>query len=117
MKHLWNLKSLFNKLLILGGFHIFLFTLWLKNPLVIITCVLMTLTIFFKVKYKKPYLELLFPLSSGLLLFVMKLFYWDQADFIQRANLLLLISLAFSLVLAIRKFRLVKKFLFFFKTR
>jgi hypothetical protein len=74
----------------------------------------MTLTIFFKVKYKKPYLELLFPLSSGLLLFVMRLFYWDQADFMQRANLLLLISLVFSLVLTIRKFRLFKKFLFFF---
>jgi len=114
MNHHWNLKSLFNKLLILVGFHTFLFTLWLKNPLVIITCVLMILTIFFKLKYKKPYLELLFPLSSGLLLFVMKLFYWDRADFMQRANLLLLISLVFSLVLTIRKYHLFKKFLFFF---
>ncbi|MGD2087456.1 MAG: hypothetical protein PVH61_14825 [Candidatus Aminicenantes bacterium] len=45
---------------------------------------------------------------------MMKLFYWDQADFMQRANLLLLISLVFSLVLTIRRFRLFKKFLFFF---
>jgi hypothetical protein len=114
MKHLWNLKSLCNMLLILGGFLTFLFTLGVMNPLVIITCVLMALTIFFMVKYKKPYWELMFPLSSGLLLFVMKLFYWDQADFMQRANLLLSISLVFSLALTIRKFRLFKKFLFFF---
>jgi hypothetical protein len=114
MKHHWYLKSLFNKLLTLVGFLVFLFTLGVKNSLVIFTCILMTLTIFLKVKYKKPYLELLFPLSSGLLLLVMKLFYWDQADFLQRANLLLLISLVFSLVLTIRKYRLFKKFLFFF---
>jgi hypothetical protein len=114
MKQNMNFKSLFNKLLTLAGFLAFLFTLGVMNTLVIITCVLMVLTIFFNVKYKKSYWELLFPVTSGLLLFVMKLFYWDQADFVQRANLLLLISLVFSLVLTIRKYRLFKKFLFFF---
>ena len=114
MKHHWYLKSLFTKLLTLAGFLTFLFNLGVMNSLVIITCVLVAFTIFFKLRYKKPYWELLFPLSSGLLLFVMKLFYWDQADFMQRANLLLLISLIFSLVLTIRKYRLLKKFLFFF---
>jgi len=114
MKKHPDIKSVFNKLLTLAGFLTFLFTLGVMNPLVIITCVLVALILFFNVKYKRPYLELLFPISSGLLLFVMRLFYWDQADFVQRANLLLLISLVFSLVLTIRKYRLFKKFLFFF---
>ncbi len=109
-----NIRSLLLKLLTIGGFHVFLFTLGIGNPLVIITCILLTAVIFLKLKYKKDYLKLLTPLSAGLLFLIMKLFYWDNADFIQRMNLLLLISLIFSLMMAVREFKLLKKFLFFF---
>jgi hypothetical protein len=114
MKRNIDKKSLLLKLLTLGGFNVFLFTLGISNPLVIITCILMTAVLFFRLTYKKGYLKLLTPLSSGLLFLVMKLFYWDNADFMQRMNLLLLISLIFSMMVVLREFRLLKKFLFFF---
>jgi hypothetical protein len=114
MKRNIDIKSLLLKLLTIGGFLVFLFTLGIGNPLVIITCILLTAVIFFKLKYKKKYLKLLTPLSSGLLFLIMKLFYWDNADFIQRLNLLFLISLVFSMIMAVREFKLLKKFLFFF---
>jgi hypothetical protein len=114
MKGNMNIKSLLLKLPTIGGFHVFLFTLGIGNPLVIITCILLTAVIFFKLKYKKDCLKLLTPLSSGLLFLIMKLFYWDNPDFMQRLNLLLLISLIFSSMMAVREFKLLKKFLFFF---
>jgi hypothetical protein len=114
MKGNMNKISLLKKLLAIGGFHVFLFTLGMGNPLVIITCILLTTVLFFKLKYKKNYMKLLIPLSSGLLFPIMKLFYWDNTDFLDRLNLLLLISLIFSLVLTVREFKLLKKFLFFF---
>ena len=59
-------------------------------------------------------MTLLFPLASGILCFPMKLFYWDKVDYLHRVNNLLLLSLLFILMSVIRKFKLFKKFLFFF---
>ena len=109
-----NKKSWFKKILALAGFHTFLFTLGPGNTLVIITCFLMTAVLFLKLKYKKSHMDLLFPLSAGLLCFLIKLFYWDRPDYINRVETLLLLALLFSLVITLRKHRILKKFLFFF---
>ena len=54
------------------------------------------------------------PLSSGLLCFPMRFFYWDKFDFLGRVHSLLLLALLFSAFLMIREFDLLKKFLTFF---
>lgn len=66
--------------------------------------------------YKKKLWLLLLPFASGLMCFMMKLpaFYWDGPDFRERVDILLGFSLIVSLGLAVRRFRLMKKFYFFF---
>lgn len=107
-------KSLLKKVLALGGFHAFLFTLGMASPLMLLTIGIMTVVLLVKLFRKQSYMCLMFPLASGLLIFVMRLFYWDKPDLIQRVEILLLISLLFILALAVRKLRLVKRFLFYF---
>jgi hypothetical protein len=114
MKTKINIKQLVHKILALGGFHAFLFTLNIRHPLIIITCIILTTILFVKFKYKKSYMHLLFPLASGLLIFPMRLFYWDKPDYLQRVANLLLIALIFSLVIVARRFRFYRKLLFSF---
>ncbi|MCP5106943.1 MAG: hypothetical protein GY950_26400 [bacterium] len=108
-----KIKAITKKILALAGFHAFIFTAK-TSPLMIVTLILMTAILFIKLKYKKSYMHLLFPLASGLLIFPMKLFYWDGIDFLHRVNNLLLISLIFIAALVIKEFKLLKKFLLFF---
>jgi len=114
MKDRQDKKTLLIKVLMLLGFHSFLFHLGLLNPVVIFTSLVLLTFLFIKLRYKKDYLTLLFPLASGLLCFLNRFFYWDSRDFDLRNNILLSVSLIFSLALVIRKFRLIKKFLLFF---
>ncbi|MCP5046082.1 MAG: hypothetical protein GY940_02850 [bacterium] len=115
MKSTFSAKALVYKFLMLGGFHAFMFILTLEHPLVIVTCTLMTTGLVFKIKFNKNYMDLLFPLTSGLLFLPMKLFlYWDRADYLNRMSNLLLLALLFSLGLAIKKHHLFRKFLFYF---
>ena len=53
--------------------------------------------------------SVLFPFSSGWLIFLMSFFYWDRWDFACRIDLLLGLSLVFSILLLVRRFRLVEK--------
>ena len=106
-------KVLIYKILALAGFHIYLFTAGM-SPLMIVTIFLMTVVIFIRLKYKKSYMTLLFPLASGILCFPMRLLYWDKVDFTHRVNNLLFIALVFSILLAAWRFNIFKKFLFFF---
>ncbi len=84
------------------------------GPLAVLAVILVAAVFLVDLISKKDYMQYLFPLSAGLLSIIMRQFYWDRVDFKQRVELLLIISLLFSLVLAIRRYRLLKKFLFFF---
>lgn len=103
-----------HKILLLGGFHAFILTLGVLHPLSLITCALMTASLLTKFILKKNYLLLLLPLASGLLIFPMKLFYWDRADLMDRIENLLIMALLASLFMVIQRFKLVKKFTVFF---
>lgn len=114
MKTEIDVKSLLKKVLALGGFHAFLFTLDMTRPSMLLTIGIMTVVLWVKLVRKQDHMELMFPLASGLFIFVMRLFYWDKPDFIHRVEILLHISLLFILVLTVRKFRLAKRFLYNF---
>jgi hypothetical protein len=105
-----KLKSIAHKILALGGFHAFLFTAG-TGPLLITTLVIMTAVLFAKLVYKKSCMHLLFPLASGLLFLPMKLFYWDKADYVNRINNLLLISLLLIGYMAVKEFKLLPRFI------
>lgn len=108
-----KIKSIAHKILALGGFHAFLFTAG-TGPLLIATLTLMTAVLLVKLLYKKSFMHLLFPLASGLLFLPMRLFYWDNTDYVDRINNLLLISLLLIGYLAVKEFKLLSKFIRFF---
>ncbi len=114
--HHFNFKPWTHKLLALAGFHAFLFTLPVKHPLIVCTCLVMTGVLYFKFVQKKNYMDLLFPLALGLLIFPMKLFYWDKVDYLSRVSNLLILALLLSMGLIIKRFHLHRKFLLFFNS-
>jgi hypothetical protein len=114
MKSKQTIKALVHKALALGGFHAFMFTLGLEHPLVIVTITIMTAVLLVRIILKKSYMHLLFPLAAGLLIFPMKFFYWDKTDYLHRVANLLVLALLFSLAFTIKRYRLIKRFLFFF---
>ena len=100
-------RMVFYKVLALGGFHAFLFTLGIDNPLVIFSCVLMTLGLAARILLKKHYLHLLTPMAAGLLVLPLKLipFKTHTINLINHfmlitalmLSILLILKLAFSL--------------------
>jgi hypothetical protein len=58
----------------------------------------------------------LFPFTSGLLIWPMRLFYWDQGDFSLRVRNLLLLAALFALFFLVRRLRWQRKFLLFFNS-
>jgi hypothetical protein len=58
-----------------------------------------------------------FPFASGLLIWPMRLFYWDGGDFNARVQNLLLLAALFALYLLSREGRWLKKFLLYFNSR
>jgi hypothetical protein len=102
------------KILALGGFHMFLFTLGITHPLVLITCAGLTTLILLKVIFKKNLMKLMVPLASGLLVFLLKLLYWDRWDLRERVEILLFFTLLYSLVLVFREFNLLRRFFYRF---
>lgn len=114
MKSKQAIKALVHKALALGGFHAFMFTLGLDHPLVVLTITIMTAVLLTRIFLKKSYMHLLFPLASGLLIFPMKLFYWDRVDYMNRVANLLILALLFSLIHTVRRYGLIKRFLIFF---
>ncbi|MCI0470519.1 MAG: hypothetical protein L0Y73_02565, partial [Candidatus Aminicenantes bacterium] len=86
----------------------------IMHPLLYIPLPALFFALAAETRYKKSYTALLLPFSSGILCFLMKLFYWDKFDFAERVNCLLLLSLFFSAALAIKEFALLKKFTAYF---
>jgi len=109
-----NIAAWIRKILALGGFHVFLFTLGITHPLMLVTCAGMTTLILMKVIYNKNLMNLMIPLASGLLVFLLKLLYWDRWDLIERVEILLFFTLLYSLVLVFREFNLLRKFFYRF---
>jgi hypothetical protein len=58
----------------------------------------------------------LLPFAAGLLLWPMRLFYWDRSDFSARAQNLLLLASLFALYFLAREGRWLKKFLLYFNS-
>lgn len=57
-----------------------------------------------------------FPFAAGLLIWPMRLFYWDRGDFAVRVQNLLLLATLFTLCFLAREGRWLKKFLFYFNS-
>ena len=107
-------RSMIYRILIVIGYLSFYINLKQVNILIVFSTLLLVVLGFVDLKFKRPYFKLLFPFSSGILCFLMRQFYWDNFDFLNRVNNLLLISLIFSLILAVFKQGLIKKALLFF---
>ncbi len=58
-----------------------------------------------------------FPFAAGLLIWPMRLFYWDRADFAVRVHNLLLLAAIFALCSWLRRRRLAGRFLRYFNSR
>jgi len=58
-----------------------------------------------------------FPIAAGLLIWPMRLFYWDRGDFSSRVHNLMLLASLFSLYFLARQGRWLKKFLLYFNSR
>jgi len=58
-----------------------------------------------------------FPFAAGLLIWPMRLFYWDRADFAVRVRNLLLLAVLFAFFSWLLQRRLAGKFLRYFNTR
>ena len=104
-----NSRILIRRLLYIGGIITFIVhrsptTPWLAIP------ILITAAIAWQAARAGSASEsVLLPFSSGWLIFLMKSFYWDRWDFTSRIDVLLGLSLAFSLLLSVRRFRLMEK--------
>jgi len=107
-------RSMIYRIFIAIGYLSFYINLKQVNVLIVFSTLLLVVLGFVDLKFKSTYLKLLFPFSSGILCFLVKQFYWDNFDFSNRVSNLLLISLIFSLMLAILKFGLINKILLFF---
>ncbi len=107
-------KSWLSRIAVFAGYISFSWHGNLLHPLMLISTAALVLTIFVALRQKKSYIRLLLPFSAGLLCFLMKQFYWDKFDFTSRVNSLLLLSLIFTILLTVREFKLLKKFLLFF---
>jgi hypothetical protein len=71
--------------------------------------------LFYRFKRQDRRMEgILLPFAAGLLVWIVRLFYWDRFDLAERVNNLLLLSLLFSLFLLVRKFRLLPRLAGFF---
>jgi len=58
-----------------------------------------------------------FPFAAGLLIWPMRLFYWDRGDFAVRVQNLLLLASLFALCSWVRRRRLARKFFLYFNSR
>ncbi len=58
-----------------------------------------------------------FPFAAGLLIWPMRLFYWDRGDFAVRVENLLLLASLFFVYFWVRRRRLARKFLLYFNSR
>ncbi|MCK4835729.1 MAG: hypothetical protein KAT17_03795 [Candidatus Aminicenantes bacterium] len=109
-----RIQSFFLKIVVISGYFFYFFHLKKITFLFFSAIVLLLMVFVADMVYRRFYWKLLLPFSSGLLCFLARLFYWDQFDWIQRVNNLLLISIIFTLILGWHQFKLGKKGLFFF---
>lgn len=103
-------NTFFSLITALGG-AAFLFHVRSLQPLLSVCALLYSvLLVFFLLRRRdRRLLDILLPFSAGLLAFVLRLFYWDGIDLAERLNHLLLLSLLFSLLLLVRKSRLLQR--------
>jgi len=101
-------------ILTFSGFIAFFLNYPFWSPLLFAPFIAFCISILSKKRRKLRTVKYFFPFISGLLIFVMKLFYWDLPDFKSRVGNLLLITLFFSLYSIFKKNRFIEKFVRFF---
>ncbi len=111
---IWELSY---KILILSGFILFFFHYSPYSPLLFIPFFLFLVSVLSKKRRVKGTYKLFIPYSSGIFIFVMKMFYWDKFDFSRRVGNLLLISFVFFLYLVIKEKDTIRRSVKFFNER
>ncbi len=107
MKHEQN--KLILTIFTLFGFFIYLFHYPLWSPLIFIPFIVFLISLASKKSREKGSVKHLFPYISGLLIFPMKLFWWDKVDFSGRVGNLLLITFVFFIYSFIKKNRVLER--------
>ncbi len=101
-------------ILTFSGFVKFFLNYPFWSPLIFVPFIAFCISIISKKRRKLRSVKYFFPFISGLLIFVMNLFYWDLPDFKVRVGNLLLITLFFSIYSIFKKNGIIGKFVRFF---
>lgn len=109
-------KEMIFKILTLIGFVTFFFNYPVYSPFLVIPFIFFLFTRPFSKKGRSENSSLFFPYSSGLIIFIMRLFYWDSVDLSVRIKYLLILSLIFTIFLYIKKNNSFERFLNFFNS-
>lgn len=110
-------SELFLVFLTLFGFINFFLNYPFWSPLLFIPFIAFIISIFSAKRRKLRSVKYFFPYISGLLIFVMNVFYWDKSDMTNRVGNLLLIVLFFSIYLIFKNNNIVEKIIGFFNKR
>ncbi|MCK5004397.1 MAG: hypothetical protein KAS21_04880 [Candidatus Aminicenantes bacterium] len=110
-------SELFLIILTFSGFVTFFLNYPFWSPLLFVPFIAFCNSIFSKKRRKLRTVKYFFPFISGLLIFVMNLFFWDLPDFKTRVGNLLLITLFFSIYSIFKKNGIVGKTIGFFNGR
>ncbi len=104
-------------LLIFSGFISFFFNYPIWSPLFFLPFSAFIFSLLSKNRLEKRTFKYFLPFISGILIFLMRLFYWDRMDFVNRVGNLLLIALLYSLYIYIKKNRSIEKYVSIFNRR
>ncbi len=102
-------SELFLTSLTFSGFIIFFLNYPFWSPLLFIPFMAFCNSVLSTKRRKLRSVKYYFPFISGLLIFVMKLFYWDHPDLRTRVGNLLLITIFFSIYSIFKKNRIIEK--------
>ncbi|MEN8153663.1 MAG: hypothetical protein ABFR75_06535 [Acidobacteriota bacterium] len=100
-----------SKILTPGGFITYFFNYPVYSPLLILPFIFFIFNRPFSKKDKQESYSVFFPYSSGLLIFILKLFYWGKYDLSIRIKYLLILSLVLTIFLIIKKNKSFDKFI------
>jgi len=105
------------KILTFFGFVNFFFNYPYWSPILFLPFIIFLVTIISKKRKERGTFRYFFPYISGLLIFPMKIFYWDRIDLMNRTGNLLLITLVFSVYIFIKKRGMIERSVDFFNKK
>lgn len=110
-------SELFLVILTFFGFIAFFLNYQFWSPLLFIPFIAFIISFLSGKRRELRSVRYFFPYISGLLIFVMKVFYWDRTDMANRVGNLLLIALFFTIYSIFKKNKTVEKIIRSFNTR